>query len=83
MKGVGNERFLIKGNGDLTPNQNLFIASQVITSIFNAIITGVFMTGFLLYSRVSVANVGIVMTIPVIQRTAANHFKAMALAWES
>ena len=65
MRRARSKRVPGKAKRDFTPNQSLFIASQVITSIFNTIITGVFMTGFLLYSGVSITNVGIVMTIPM------------------
>lgn len=47
-------------------DQKRFIISQIITSIYNSIISGVLMTGLLLYLGISTAKVGIILSIPLL-----------------
>lgn len=56
----------MKGNYRFNRNQRLFVIQGVISACVNTLITGVFMTGFILWLGVSEASVGIIITIPML-----------------
>lgn len=47
-------------------NQKKFMVSQIVGSVYNSIVSGVLMTGFLLYTGVPAAGVGVILSIPLL-----------------
>ncbi len=62
-----------KDAGPFRPEQKRFLASQVMASVYNSLVSGVLMTGFLLYLGVAPSKVGVVLSIPLL----ANIFQLM------
>lgn len=51
---------------EFSADQKKFMISQILSSIYNSIVSGVLMTGFLLYVGVSTATVGVILSIPLL-----------------